>query len=99
MSSKWEGAGSKGKSILGKGTEDERAPQQEGAWSRLRRAGAAVEGRRIHSTRACELGTVQLSHPYMTNGKTIALTRRNFVGKVMSLLFNTRECVKFSLES
>ena len=32
--------------------------------------------------------TVQLSHPYMTTGKTIVLTRRTFVGKVMSLLFN-----------
>ena len=32
--------------------------------------------------------TVQLSHPYMTNGKTIALTRWTFVGKVISLLFN-----------
>ena len=32
--------------------------------------------------------TVQISHPYMTTGKTIALTRRTFVGKVMSLLFN-----------
>ena len=32
--------------------------------------------------------TVQLSHPYMTTGKTIALTRRTFVGKVMSLLCN-----------
>ena len=32
--------------------------------------------------------TVQLSHPYMTTGKTIALTRRTFVGKVMSLPFN-----------
>ena len=32
--------------------------------------------------------TVQLSHPYMTTGKTIALTRRTFVSKVMSLLFN-----------
>jgi len=32
---------------------------------------------------------VQLSHPYVTTGKTIALTRRTFVGKVMSLLFNT----------
>ena len=32
--------------------------------------------------------TVQLSHPYMTTGKTIALTRRTFVGRVMSLLFN-----------
>ena len=31
---------------------------------------------------------VQLSHPYMTNGKSIALTRRTFVGKVMCLLFN-----------
>ena len=32
--------------------------------------------------------TVQLSHPYMTTGKNIALTRWTFVGKVMSLLFN-----------
>ena len=32
--------------------------------------------------------TVQLSHPYMTTGKTIALTRWAFVGKVMSLLYN-----------
>ena len=32
--------------------------------------------------------TVQLSHPYMTTGKTIALTRRTFVGKVVSLHFN-----------
>ena len=32
--------------------------------------------------------TVQLSHPYMTTGKTIALTRRTFFGKVMSLLLN-----------
>ena len=34
------------------------------------------------------LFTVQLSHPYMTTGKTIALTRWTFVGKLMSLLFN-----------
>ena len=32
--------------------------------------------------------TVQISHPYMTTGKTIALTRQTFVGKEMSLLFN-----------
>ena len=32
--------------------------------------------------------TVQISHPYLTTGKTIALTRWTFVGKVMSLLFN-----------
>ena len=38
--------------------------------------------------------TVQLSHPYMTTGKIIALTRRTFVGKAMSLLFNLRFCIK-----
>ena len=46
-----------------------------------------------HSSKASTLQhsalfTVQLSHPYMTTGKTIALTRRTFVGKVMSLLLN-----------
>ena len=47
-----------------------------------------------HSSKASVLQcsaffTVQLSHPYMTTGKIIALTRWTFVGKVMSLLFNT----------
>ena len=46
-----------------------------------------------HSSKAALLRcsaffTVQLSHPYMTTGKTIALTRWTFVGKVMSLLLN-----------
>ena len=46
-----------------------------------------------HSSRASILWhsapfTVQLSHPYMTTGKTIALTRQTSVGKVMSLLFS-----------
>uniref|UniRef100_A0AC11DCT1 Uncharacterized protein n=1 Tax=Ovis aries TaxID=9940 RepID=A0AC11DCT1_SHEEP len=46
-----------------------------------------------HSSKASVLWhsaffTVQLSHPYMTTGKTIALTRRNLVGKAMSLLLN-----------
>ena len=46
-----------------------------------------------HSSKASVLRcsaffTFQLSHPYMTTGKTIALTKRTFVGKVMSLLFN-----------
>ena len=46
-----------------------------------------------HSSKASNLWhsvffMVQLSHPYMTTGKTIALTRWTFVGKVMSLLFN-----------
>ena len=47
----------------------------------------------LHSSKASILRcsaffTVQLSHPYMTTGKTIALSRQTFVGKVMSLLFN-----------
>uniref|UniRef100_A0AC11EUX7 Uncharacterized protein n=1 Tax=Ovis aries TaxID=9940 RepID=A0AC11EUX7_SHEEP len=45
-----------------------------------------------HSSKASILCSaffiVQLSHPYMTTGKTIALTRQTFVGKVMSLPFN-----------
>ena len=45
-----------------------------------------------HSSKASILQrsafTVQLSHPYVTTGKTIALTRRTFIGKVMSLLLN-----------
>ena len=46
-----------------------------------------------HSSKASILShsvffMVQLSHQYMTTGKTIALTRRTFVGKLMSLLFN-----------
>ena len=48
-----------------------------------------------HSSKASVLQgsaffTVQLSHPYMTTEKTIALTRQTVVGKVMSLLFNMR---------
>ena len=57
----------------------------------------AVQGTRKilqhHSSKASILRhsaffTVQLSHPYMTTGKTIFLTRRTFVGKIMSLLLN-----------
>ena len=54
-----------------------------------------------HSSKASVLRcsaffTVQLSHPYMTTGKTIALTRRTFVGKVISLLFNIISCLGWS---
>ena len=44
---------------------------------------------------------VQFPHPYMTTGKTIALTRQTFVGKVMSLLFNmlSRFVIDFLLRS
>ena len=38
---------------------------------------------------------IQLSHPYMTTGKTVALTRRTFVGKVTSLLFNMLLVITF----
>ena len=55
----------------------------------------AVQGtlKNLHSSKASILWCsaffiVQLSHPYMTTGKTIAFTRLTFVGKVMSLLFN-----------
>ena len=41
-----------------------------------------------HQFFCAQLSLVQLSHPYMTTGKTIALTRWTFVGKVTSLLFN-----------
>ena len=70
-------------------------------WSRLGWTGwisSAVQGTlksllQHHSSKASIFWhsaflTVQLSHPYMTTGKTIALTRWTFVGKVMSLLFN-----------
>ena len=46
-----------------------------------------------HSSKA---SIIQLSHPYMTTEKTIALTRWNFVGKVMSLLFNMLSKWKWS---
>ena len=54
-----------------------------------------------HSSKASALWhpaffIVQLSHPYMTAGKTIALTRQTFVDKVMSLLFNMLSSVQFS---
>ena len=47
-----------------------------------------------HSSKASflwgsDFSAVQLSHPYMATGNTIALTRQTFIGKVMSLLFNT----------
>ena len=55
--------------------------------------GALMSLLQHHSSKASilwpsALFIVQLSHPYMTTGKTIALTRWTFVGKVMSLLFN-----------
>ena len=74
------------------GHEFEQTPGDSKAWY------AAVHGTlksllQHHSSKASifrhsAFFIVQLSHPYMTTGKTIALTRRTFVDKVMSLLFN-----------
>ena len=58
-----------------------------------------------HSLKAsvlqCSFFMIQLSHPYMTTGKTIALTIQTFVNRVMSLLFNTlyRSVIAFLLRS
>ena len=63
-------------------------------WLDLRAIQGTLKGLlQHHSSKASILRrsaffTVQLSHPYMTTGKTIALTRQTFVGKVTSLLFN-----------
>ena len=62
-------------------------------WISLQSKGTLKSLLQCHSSKASILWrsaffTVQLSHPYMTPGKTIALTRWTFVGKVMSLLFN-----------
>ena len=62
-------------------------------WLNLLAVQGALKSLQHHSSKASILQcsvffTVQLSHPYMTTGKTIALTRWTFVDKVMSLLFN-----------
>src|SRR5574339_470233 len=62
-------------------------------WLDLLAVQGTLKSLKHHSSKASILWhsaffTLQLSHPYMTTGKTIALTRRTFVGKVMSLLLN-----------
>ena len=62
-------------------------------WLDLLAVQGTLKSLQHHSSKASILQhsaffTVQLSQPYMTTGKTIALTRRTFVGKVMSLLLN-----------
>ena len=62
-------------------------------WLGLLAVQGILRSLQLHSSKASifwhsAFFTVQFSHPYMTTGKTIALTRRTFVGKVMSLLFN-----------
>ena len=75
-------------SVLPKNTQDW-SPLEWTGWISLQSKGLL----QCHSSKASILRrtaffTVQLSHPYMTTGKTIALTRWTFVDKVMSLLFN-----------
>ena len=62
-------------------------------WLDLLAVQGTLKSLQRHSSKASILQrsaffTVQLSHPYMTTGKTVALTRWTFVGKIMSLLFN-----------
>ena len=62
-------------------------------WLELLAVQKTLKSLQHHSSKASILRcsaffTVQLSHPYVTTGKTIALTRRTFVGKVMSLLLS-----------
>ena len=75
-------------------------------WLDLLAVQGTLKGLQHHSSKASILRrsaffTVQLSHPYMTTGKTIALTRRILGGKVMSLLLNmlSRLVITFLLRS
>ena len=63
----------------------------------LKESSPTPQFRSIHSLAlSFLLFSFQLSHPYMTTGKTIALTRQTFVGKVLSLLFNKLSRLVFS---
>ena len=78
-------------SVLPKNTEDW-SPLEWTGWISLQSKGLSrVFSNTIvqkHQFFGTQLSSVQFSHPYMTTGKTIALTRWTFVGKVMSLLLN-----------
>ena len=78
-------------SVLPMNTQDW-SPLGWTGWNSLQSKGLSslLQHRRSKASisRCSAFFTVQLSHPYMTMGKAIALTRQNFVGKVMSLLFN-----------
>ena len=81
-------------SVLPMNTQD-RSPLEWTGWTSLQSTGLTLKSLLQHrSSKASILWcsaffTVQLSYPYMTTGKTIALTRWTFGGKVMSLLLNT----------
>ena len=78
-------------SVLPMNTQDS-SPLGWTGWISLQSKGTLKSLLQHHSSKAsilwCSaLFTVQLSHPYMTTGKTIALTRWSFVGKIMSMIF------------
>ena len=79
-------------SVLPMNTQDW-SPLGWTGWISLKSKGTLRSLLQHHSSKASirqcsDFFIVQLSHPYMTTGKTIALTRWTFVGKMMSLLFN-----------
>ena len=79
-------------SVLPMNTQDW-SPLGWTGWISLQSKGTSKSLLQHHSSKAWILQhsaffIVQISHPYMTTGKTISLTRQTFVGKVMSLLFN-----------
>ena len=79
-------------SVLPMNTQDW-SPLGWTGWISLQSKGLSRVFSQHHSSKASILQCsaffiVQLSHPYMTTGKTLALTRQNFVGKITSLLFN-----------
>ena len=75
-------------SVLPMNTQDW-TPLEWTGWISLQSKGLSRVFSKASILRCSAFFTLQLSHPYMTAGKTIALTRRTFVGKVMSLLLNT----------
>ena len=67
-------------------------PMNTQAWSPLEWTGwISLKSKGLSILQCSAVFIVQLSHPYMTTGKTIALTGKTFVGKVMSLLFGRGE--------
>ena len=87
-------------SVLPMNTQDW-SPLGWTGWISLQSKGTLKSLLQHHSSKASILRrsaffTVQLSHPYMTSGKNIALTRQTFVGKVMSLLFSRFKKIFFS---
>ena len=92
-------------SVLPMNTQDW-SPLGWTGWISLQSKGLSKSLPQYHSSKASifqhlAFFTVQLSHPYMTTGETIALMRQTFVGKVMSLLFNilSRLVIAFLLRS